>query len=586
MKFVHRSQQVDATRPQHNPYRSFTNALLAVAGALVLSLAATAHAQTSGSYQMTPILSDGYATAPVVDANFIDPWGFNNAGTFWINTNVTGFSYVNGINGVVKLKAIVPPASGTGPGKPTGIVKNSTTGFVLSNGALPIFLFGTLDGTISGWNGALGGTQPSVIMVNNSASSAVYTDIALDPSANGTVLLAANFGAGGKVEIYNQSYAPVTLAGNFTDPNTPSGYAPYAIHVIGGQVYVTFMLRSTTASGSGGSNGYGGSGGGGTPSYSEILGPNTGFVSVFDVNGNFIRRAITGGNLNAPWGMALAPSTFGVYAGDLLVGNLGDGLINVYDPNTYAYMGQLTDASGKPILYSLPGAGISSSYVGLWELGFGQGSANGSPAVANAGDPSVLYFAAGLDAEQHGLFGGISAVAPSGSPNFAFSASTPVLTVKAGQTTTATLALTPINGFSGSVNLACSGLPADATCSFAPSMVALSSSAPASTTLTISTNTAMAKLAPHGPSSATYAELAVFPAGLLLLGLLSRRRNTAGIRMLVLAVVAVAGASAITGCGGSTMAPLPVTPTGTSTVTVTATSGAVTQTATINVTVQ
>jgi uncharacterized protein (TIGR03118 family) len=552
---------------------------------LLLSIGTRALAQNNGSYQMAPILSDGYANAPVIDPNFIDPWGFNNAGTFWINTNVTGFSYVNGINGVVKLKAIVPPASGTGPGKPTGIVKNTTTGFVLSNGALPIFLFGTLDGTISGWNGALGGTQPSVIMVNNSAASAVYTDIALDPSANGTVLLAANFGAGGKVEVYNQSYAPATLAGNFTDPNVPSGYAPYAIHIIGGQVYVTYMLRSTTSSSSG-SSGYGGSGGSTAPSYSEILGPNTGFISVFDVNGNFVRRATTGGNLNAPWGMALAPSSFGVYGGDMLVGNLGDGLINVYDPNTFAYLGQLTDASGKPILYSLPGAGISSSYVGLWELGFGQGSASGTPAIANAGDPSVLYFAAGLDAEQHGLFGGISAIAPSGSPNFSFSASTPVLTVKAGQTATATLAFAPINNFSGAVSLACSGLPTDTTCSFMPSTVALSSSAPTTTMLTINTNTTTAKLTPFGRSSTMAAELAFLPAGLLLLGVIRRRRNMAGIRMLVLAVMAIAGVSIITGCGGSTMAPLPVTPTGTTAVTVTATSGALTQTTTINVTVQ
>ena len=558
----------------------FARGLAFAATALILAVSGSARAQTSGSYQVTPILSDGYAAAPVVDPNFIDPWGFNNVGTFWINTNVTGYSYVNGINGVVKLKAIVPPASGTAAGKPTGIVKNTTTGFLLSNGAVPSFIFGTLDGTISGWNGALGGTLPSLIMVNNSAANAVYTDIALDPSANGTVLLAANFGAGGKVEVYNQSYAPTTLAGSFTDPNVPAGYAPYSIHAISGQIYVTYMLRSTTAS-SGGTYGTSGS-----PSYSEILGPNTGFISVFDVNGNFISRAVTGGNLNAPWGMALAPASFGVYGGDLLVGNLGDGLINVYNPTTFAYVGQLTDAAGKPILYSLPGAGVTNSYVGLWEIGFGQGNVTtGSPAIANSGDPAILYFAAGLDAEQHGIFGSISAVAPSGSANFAFSASTPVLTVKAGQATSAVLALAPINGFSGSVTLACSGLPVDATCSFSPATVALSGTAPASTTLTITTDIATSSLAHPRNSTAMYAGLSFIPASLLLFGVFGRRRNVCAIHGLLLAIVAIVGATAISGCGGSATTP-PITPAGTSAIKVTATSGAVSQTTTINITVQ
>lgn len=561
-----------------SPCKSTRGSVFAVA-ALMFAIGTHALAQSAGSYQVTPILSDGYATAPVVDSSFIDPWGFNNVGTFWINTNVSGYSYVNGINGVVKLKAIVPSATGSGTGKPTGIVKNTTTGFILSNSAVPSFIFGTLDGTISGWNGALGSTQPSLIMVNNSAANAVYTDIALDPSANGTVLLAANFGAGGKVEIYNQSYAPTTLAGTFTDPNVPTGYAPYAIHIISGQVYVTYMLRSTTAS-SGGT--YGSSG---SPSYSEILGPNTGFISVFDVNGNFISRAITGGNLNAPWGMALAPTSFGVYGGDLLVGNLGDGLINVYNPTTFGYLGQLTDATGKPVLYSLPGAAVTNSYVGLWEIGFGQGVASGSPAIANAGDPSILYFAAGLDAEQHGLFGSISAVAPSGASIFAFSASTPVLMVKAGQSTSATLAFAPVNGFSGPVSLACSGLPVDANCSFSPATVSLTSSAPATTTMTITTDVTTASLTHRGKGNATYAGLVFFPAGLMFLGLVGRRRNLAAIRTLILAVTAIAGASAISGCGTMTPAS-PITPPGTSAVKVTATSGSVTQSTTISVTVQ
>ena len=546
---------------------------------LALGLAHPGVSQTAGNYQINPILSDGYATAPVVDPNFINPWGFNNVGTFWINASTTGLSYVNGTNGVVKLKAIVPAASGTGTGKPTGIVKNTVSAaFVLPNGSAALFIFGTLDGTISGWNGSLGGTLPSLIMVNNSMKNAVYTDIALDPSANGTVLLATNFGAGAKVEAYTSSFAPTTLAGTFTDPNVPTGYAPYAIHVISNQIYVTYMLRSTSTV-------YGSSG---SPSYSETLGVNTGFISVFDLNGNYIARAITGGNLNAPWGMALAPSSFGPFGGDLLVGNLGDGLINVYNPTTYAYLGQLTDATAKPILYSLPGAGIANSYVGLWEINFGQGTATGLPAIANAGDPAQLYFAAGLDAEQHGLFGSISNVAPiGGNTNFALSTSSPVLTVKGGSTGTATLAIAPINGFAGTVTFTCSGMPVNSTCTFSPSTVTATGTAPATTTLTLTTNVATSSLRTEPLDATRSLVLAILPGGILLFSLVRRRRNAGALRLLVLMLTAAAGTALIVGCASSsTPKALPTTPSGNATIKVTASSGAVSQATNISLIVQ
>ena len=568
--------------------KSISHRLVDVFGRVALTLAAMlgaghAFAQTAGSYQITPILSDGYATAPLIDKGFVDPWGFNNVGTFWINTNVTGFSYVTGANGMVRLRAIVPPATGTGPGKPTGVVKNViSSNFLLSNGSAAIFLFGTLDGTISGWNGSLGGTLPSLVMIDNSAKQAVYTDIALDPSANGTVLLATNFGAGAAVEAYTTKFTPTTLAGNFTDPNIPAGYAPYAVHVISGQVYVTYMLRSTAP-------GAGGYGSAGSPAYSETLGPNTGFVSVFDLNGNFLKRAITGGNLNAPWGVALAPASFGVYGGDLLVGNLGDGLINVYDPNTFAYLGQLDDATGNPVLFSLPGAGVANSYVGLWEIGFGQGnSLTGTPAIASSGDPSQLYFAAGLDAEQHGLFGSISNVPPTGgTTSFAFSASTPELTVKAGQTTSATLSLAPINGFNGAATLTCSGLPVSTSCSFSPASVTLAGSAPVTTVMTISTNVATARVAVANHTGVADAGLLLLPAALLLFGIRRRKASTA-LRVFVFLVVAGASAAIITGCtSGTYMTKSPaITPAGTSKLVVTANSGTMSRSTSLAVTVQ
>jgi uncharacterized protein (TIGR03118 family) len=541
--------------------------LLKSVAALTLTLASAAGvAQTAGSYSLTNIISDGYVPATVTDANFIDPWGISGPSDFWIDTAVTGYSYVNFANGAIQFKTTIPAASGTGTGQPTGTVFNSTTGFVLSNGSKASFMFASLDGSIWGWNGKLG-TNGSISLkaIDNSAAKAVYTDIALDPSGGGTVLLAANFGAGAKVEVYNQSFAAATLAGSFTDPNVPAGYAPYAIHIISNQVYVTYMLRSITT-------------------YSETLGPNTGFISVFDVNGNFIKRAITGGNLNAPWGMALAPAGFGIFGGDLLVGNLGDGLINVYDPNSYAYLGQITDASGAPILSKYPGAGVSSSYVGLWEIVFGNGVVNGTPSTTNAGDPNTLYFAAGLDAETHGVFGSISQNAATGSTtNFGFSTSSSVATVANDASTSLTLAVAPINGFSGTVTFTCSGLPANSTCTFSSPTLTVTPSTSATETLTISTGgyKVSNEAAPfHAFGSGSYTALAFMPFACILLFAGRKRFRISPKLMLVL--IGLVGAVTLTGCSYTN----PITPAGTTTVTVTATSGAVSHTSTVNLTVQ
>jgi len=545
-------------------------AALLVKGAAVLTLSlatAAGLAQTAGSYSLTNIISDGYVPAAVTDPGFVDPWGISGTSDFWIDTAVTGYSYVNFANGAIQFKATIPAATGTGTGQPTGTVFNSTNGFLLSNGSKASFLFASLDGSIWGWNGKLFSSgNVSLKAVDNSAAKAVYTDIALDPSAGGTVLLAANFGAGAKVEAYDQTFALATLAGSFTDPNVPAGYAPYAIHVISNQVYVAYMLRSTST-------------------YSETLGPNTGFISVFDVNGNFIKRAITGGNLNAPWGMALAPAAFGIYGGDLLVGNLGDGLINVYDPNSYAYLGQVTDATGAPILSKYPGAGNSNSYVGLWEIVFGNGVVNGTPSTTNAGDPNTLYFAAGLDAETHGVFGSISQnAATGGTTNFGFSTSTPVATLLSGTNASLTLAIAPINGFNGAVTFACSGLPANSTCLFSSPTLTVTPSASATETLTISTGgyKASNEAAPiHPLGNGSYTALAFMPFACILL--FAGRKKLRSSPRLMLVLIGAVGAATLAGCGSYTNT---ATPAGTTAVTVTATSGAVSHTSTINLTVQ
>jgi len=550
--------------------RGFRSQSLKTAALRALLLAATAScglaaAQTAGIYTVTNIISDGIVPATTIDAGFVDPWGVSGGNTLWINTNVTGFSYVTSVAGVLSttIKAVVPPASGTGTGQPTGTVQNTTTGFILSDGTKASFLFSTSDGTISGWNSATVANH-ALIEVNNSAKNAVYTDMALVTNTTGTFLLVPNFGQGGDVEIYNTSFQAATLAGTFTDPNIPTGYAPYAIKVLGTQVFVAYMLRTTPpfAAGAG--------------AYQEILGTNTGFVSVFDVNGNFVARAVTGGNLNAPWGVAIAPAGFGIYGGDLLIGNFGDGLITAYNPTTYAYQGTVADGTGKAI-----------AYPGLWDI---------FVSTAAAAVPNSIYFTAGLDGETHGLFGVIAnGATTTATPTFNLSASTQVASVTAaGSSSTLAISVAPTNAFTGTVALACIGLPIGATCTFSPAQLAVSPTAPALATLALQTSAGSASsYFPAGsgdrPRGIVFALLLPFGSLLALrrrfTGLRTGRRVglRTGLRMLGVFAVLVASAGLLAGCGSSGT---PATPAGTTNVTVTATSGSVMQTTVVALTVQ
>jgi uncharacterized protein (TIGR03118 family) len=520
-------------------------------GVLLAGVTAAAQAQTAGTYTVTNIMSDGFVSASVTDPAFIDPWGVSGGKTLWIDTAGTGFSFVTSIAGAISFKAIVPPASGTGNGQPTGTIQNTTTaGFVLSNGTKASFLFATVDGTVSGWNGALSaGGNHSLIAINNSSKNAVYTDLALVTNASGSYLLIPNFGQGVTVEIYDQTFKPAALAGSFTDPNIPTGYAPYSVKVLGSQVFVSYMLRTTPPFPAG------------AGSYQEILGTNTGFVSVFDTSGNFVKRVVTGGNLNAPWGIAIAPVGFGIYAGDLLIGNFGDGLITVYNPTTYAYLGVLADNTGKAI-----------AYPGLWEIFVANGT----------GDPTAIYFTAGLSNETHGLFGSIANSTTSTTPaTFNLSASTHVASVAAGSAATITVSVAPINSFAGTVNFSCSGLPLNATCSFSPSQVSVTATAPATATLTVTTLSASGRLARPG------LKYGMTLALLLPLGFLSMRRRISGAGRL--AAIAVAGILTLGTLGvlaGCSYDPKLFTPAGTSNLTITATSGNTTQNTGVSMTVQ
>jgi uncharacterized protein (TIGR03118 family) len=551
------------TDPTHRDLQS-RKTTLAIGGtfvALALSVALLPPqiaAQVGGAYKVTNLISDGSVPAAVTDPNFINPWAISDSGTWWMSTEGSGMSFVVSSTatplGTINFRVNVPPGLTTPKGFPSGSVTTAgTAGMILPNGTKASFLFSTLDGTISGWNSKLG-TAGAIaqIAINNTAAGASYPGLAILNSATASFILAANFGTGKAIEVYDSAFQPTRLTGTFTDPALPAGYAPFSVHVLNNQVYVAYALRTTTAP------------------YDTVDGPGNGVVDIFDASGNFVARAATGGNLNSPWGVAIAPTNFGIFGGLLLIGNFGDGHIHAYDPRTFDYRGELVDGTGKPLVYD-----------SLWELLPG-GTKVGNTTSVSGGDINTVYFTAGLADEAHGLFGAIANDTSSGTPSFGMSAATSAMTVTSGASVPTILSIAPTYSFSGTVKLSCSGLPVGATCTFLPSQFVASPTTPSTAILTIQTTKAMALLEPARRPVAGIATALLLPfAGLLVF---YRRRSSAltGILgVLLLGVVMAAASGAITGCGGSAF-----TPVGTSKVTVTATSGSITQSTTIALTVQ
>jgi len=342
-----------------------------LATVLVLSLANLAGALPT--YQEQKLVSDIPGFADYLDTSLKNPWGISSSSTspLWISDNRTGVATLyNGSGQPQSLVVTVPPpAGGTPPSAPTGQVFNGGIGFEVSPGRPARFIFATEDGTISGWNPAASPTT-AILKVDNSGSGAVYTGLAIGNNGAGDFLYAANFNSGA-INVFDTNFAPTTLAGSFTDPTLPSGYAPFNIQNLGGKLYVTYA--------------------------DDVPGPGKGFVDVFDLNGNLMLRLISDASLNSPWGLALAPGNFGEFSNDLLVGNFGDGKINAFDPMTGIFHGTMLDINGDPIVIE-----------GLWGLKFGNGG--------NGGDSDTLYFTAGIPGdgavEDHGLFGSLKPVQP------------------------------------------------------------------------------------------------------------------------------------------------------------------------------
>ncbi|HEY4355686.1 MAG TPA: TIGR03118 family protein [Acidobacteriaceae bacterium] len=517
------------------------------------------------AYKVNNLISDGSVTAAVTDPNFINPWAISSSPTWWMSTAGSGMNFVVAAAGTISFRVVIPAASGlpTATGLPAGSVTTAgASGMLLTNGTKASFIFSTLDGTIAGWNSKLG-TAGAICttMINNSAAGASYPGLAiLNANATTSYILAANFGTGNGIEVYDSTFQKTALAGSFKDPNLPSGYAPFSVHILGTQIFVAYAQRTATAP------------------FLPVTGTSTGVVDIFDVNGNFVSRAVTGGNLNAPWGVAYAPANFGVFSNDLLIGNFGDGKINAYDPKTFAYQGQLVDSTGK-----------SLTYLSLWELLTG-GTAVGNTTSVSGGDTSTVYFTAGLASEAHGLFGGITSGTVSGAgPTYGFTASTGTASVNDGSSVQVGYNIVPVNGFSGSLNLACNNLPAGASCSFTSNPVTVSATGITTGTVTIQTTKASARLLPPalGGRKGEIALAILFPAAGLLL---FRRRGLTGklakARLFSACLLLLTAGSFLAGCGNNTTAaPVVPTPTGTTTVTIAA-SGAASQSTNVALTVK
>jgi uncharacterized protein (TIGR03118 family) len=331
------------------------------AAALSLTLAVTS--ARAAEFDVTNLVSNG--SVPAVnppDPNLINPWGiaFGPSTPFWVSDNGADVATIyNGAGVKQGLTVSVPSA-------PTGQVFNSTANSFQINGAKPAFLFDTENGGILGWAPSFGTTAMDAFPAS---VNAVYKGLAIGSTGGNDFLYATNFRAG-VVELYKNSFGPPTT---FTDLNVSPGYAPFGAQVLNGKLYVTFALQDAAR-------------------HDDVGGPGNGYVDVFNLDGTFDHRIVSqGGEINSPWGLAIAPASFGSLAGDLLVGNFGDGTISAFNLTTDAFDGKLVGRDGKPLAFG-----------DLWALTPGNGAA--------AGDTQKIYFTAGVSEESEGLFGALTSV--------------------------------------------------------------------------------------------------------------------------------------------------------------------------------
>lgn len=336
---------------------------------------------TSPLFTQTNLVSNGAVPADQTDSSLVNPWGiaFAPTGVFWLSDDGTGLTTLyNGTGGFAAAAGnhaitVAPPAGSTAASKPTGVVHNpNASGFAITaNGvtAPSVFLFAAQNGTINGWAPTVNGGASTVVAVNDSASGAVFKGLAVSP--DGSTLYATDF-ANGTVDTFNSSF---TQTGSFTDSSIPAGFAPFGAQVLNGNLFVTYAEQNPANKAA------------------QLPAAGAGFVDEFSLSGQLEAQVASGGDLNAPWGLAIAPSSFGSLAGDLLVGNFGSGHIDAYNLANDSFQGEVLGANGQPF-----------TEPALWSLTVGNGAAGGSA--------QQLYFDAGLTGSQGGVFGTLSNNAP------------------------------------------------------------------------------------------------------------------------------------------------------------------------------
>jgi uncharacterized protein (TIGR03118 family) len=358
----------------------------------------TSDPPAASSFTDTALAADNttvVATVTTIDANLQNPWGIavGPGLPFWIADNHSDLSTLYSGSGQNETSTITGsnavgiaiPASAAGvESKPTGQVYNGTGSFLIPtpNGQeTALFIFDGEAGTIAAWAQDSGATAATAYDdgIANGAQHAVYKGLALATVNGATYLYATDF-FNNKVDVFDTTFAkPAAMQGKFIDPTIPSGFVPFNIAAVDGQLYVTFAMQSANKIG-------------------EVTGAGLGYVDVFDLSGNFVSRFASAGALNAPWGIAVAPSGFGSIAGDVLIGNFGDGTINIFMPNgsLATDMGQLAVANGGT--FTIPG---------LWALEFGNGDSD-KPLT-------TLFYTAGFADQTDGVFGSIAPSAASSS---------------------------------------------------------------------------------------------------------------------------------------------------------------------------
>jgi uncharacterized protein (TIGR03118 family) len=331
------------------------------------------------AYSNHVLVSDGNVAADFTDPNLVNGWGvaFNPTGPAWVADNGKGKSTLyDGTGKAVPLVVTIPGVGGA-DAAPTGIVFAGGTDFVVSmmttSGTLTgpaRFIFATEGGTIAGWAPNVNVT--TAITVPTPAHNASYKGLALSGNGMTHLLYAADF-HNNRVDVFDGNFKPVVKRGAFFDPMLPKGYAPFGIQAITGDIYVSYAKQDPAGGGD------------------EVKGPGFGFVDVYSPDGVLVGRFASRGVLNAPWGMALAPNSFGDFGGAILVGNFGDGTINAFDPRTGHFLGTLRDESQRRIRVD-----------GLWGIAFGNG--------VLAQKTNALYYAAGPNDEANGAYGVIEPV--------------------------------------------------------------------------------------------------------------------------------------------------------------------------------